>query len=424
MTKDKRQDYGNGSLFFDEKRGVWIASVDYRDPSDGRRRFRRKSAKPNARGNAPKELRDWMDDQRWRRREGDRIDPKSATVKEWFETWLSIHKPNIKSKTRESYDHIIQKRIIPGIGAVKLMALDGTIIQEFINRQAKAYSPRGAQYTKTLLKMGLKDAVMLGYLKSNPAEYTKAPRQIKKALITPTSEMIMTMLDAAKETMFGVYFLVLAASGARRGEILALTWDDVNFKNNTIDINRTMVYTKENGIEYNDPKTTSGNRSIILPVDVMKNLKTHHGAQRKLKRKNKEIWKENKLVFSVQDGGPQNPDNIENAFRRIMKRAGLGETIEKESADGEKVEIFRPAFRIHDLRHAQATLLMLSGENPAAVSKRMGHHSVAFTMSVYTHASQKIDKEIAHKLAGVYVRKSKQAENTEPKEKKAKTPKK
>ena len=280
--KNKRQDYGSGSLFFDEKREVWVASVDYRDPADGRRRFRRKSAKPNARGNAPKELRDWMDGQRWKRREGERIDPKSATVQEWFELWLSTHKPDIKAKTRESYDHIIQKRIIPGIGAVKLMALDGTVIQEFINKQAKAYSPRGAQYTRTLLKMGLKDAVRLGYLKANPAEFSKAPRQVKTPLVTPTTEMIMTMLDAARETMFGVYFLVLAASGARRGEILALKWDDVDFKEKAIHINRTMVYTKGNGIEFNDPKSSSGKRSIILPEDVIKDLKDHQAKQRKL----------------------------------------------------------------------------------------------------------------------------------------------
>ena len=418
--KNKRQDYGSGSLFFDEKREVWVASVDYRDPADGRRRFRRKSAKPNARGNAPKELRDWMDGQRWKRREGERIDPKSATVQEWFEIWLSTHKPDIKAKTRESYDHIIQKRIIPGIGAVKLMALDGTVIQEFINKQAKAYSPRGAQYTRTLLKMGLKDAVRLGYLKANPAEFSKAPRQVKTPLVTPTTEMIMTMLDAARETMFGVYFLVLAASGARRGEILALKWDDVDFKEKAIHINRTMVYTKGNGIEFNDPKSSSGKRSIILPADVIKDLKDHQAKQRKLKRKNKAIWQDNNLVFPIQDGGPQNPHNIENAFRRIMKQAGLVRTGEKINADGEKEDVFSPIFRIHDLRHAQASLLMLSGDNPEAVRKRMGHHSAAFTMSVYTHASQKIDEGIAKKLTGVYVRKTSQPGKAEPKKKTAK----
>ena len=420
MTKDNRRDYGSGSLYFDEKRGVWIASVDYRDKADGRRRFRRKSAKPNAKGNAPQELRKWMDDQRWRREDGDSIDPKSATVGEWFTTWLDVHKPDIKPKTRESYNSIITKRIIPNIGAVKLLALDGTVIQDFINKQAKTYSPRGAQYSRAIVKMGLKDAVRLGYLKSNPAEYAKAPRQVKAVLVTPTTEMIMAMLDAAQKTMFGVYFLVVAASGARRGEILALRWSDVDLKNNLININRTMVYTKEKGIEYNDPKTASGKRNIILPVDVIKALKVHQAKQKKLKKKNADVWKNNDLVFSTQIGGPQNPHNIENAFYRIMKLAGLGTSIEAENAAGDKVQSFSPAFRIHDLRHAQATLLMMSGENPEAVRKRMGHHSAAFTMSVYTHATQKIDKEIAGKLKGIYVKAEAKPVKTPPAKKKVK----
>ena len=124
-----------------------------------------------------------------------------------------------------------------------------------------------------------------------------------------------------------------------------------------------------------------------------------------LKEKNVEIWEENDLVFPIQNGGPQNPENAENAFYRIMKSAGLVVTRTEKDAEGNDVEKFRPNFRIHDLRHAQASMLMLSGENPEAVRKRMGHHSVTFTLSVYTHASQKIDREIADKLHGKYIKK-------------------
>lgn len=133
-----------------------------------------------------------------------------------------------------------------------------------------------------------------------------------------------------------------------------------------------------------------------------------------MKKDNKDIWEENDLVFPVQSGGPQNPHNIENAFYRIMKKAGLGETVEEDKEDGTKTKRFKPDYRIHDLRHAQASMLMLSGENPEAVRKRMGHHSAAFTMSVYTHASQQIDRQIADKLQGKYLNK-----NASPKVKKA-----
>lgn len=409
MSNDNRRDYGSGSIYFDEKRNVWIASVDYRDPADGRRRFRRKSAKPNARGTAPKELRDWLDSQRWRKADGEIIDPVSLTVAEWFTTWLQVHKPDIRAKTRESYDGIICNRIIPKIGAVKLTELDGTLLQRFINEQAKFFSSRGAQYVRVILKMGLKDAVRLGYLKTNPAEYVKAPRKTVTEIVPPTEAMILKMLETAQSTMFGTYFLVVAASGARRGEILALRWADVDLKLGCIKIMRTMVYTKIEKVQYNEPKTANGKRTILLPKDVMTALKLHEKAIRKMKKDNKDIWEENDLVFPVQSGGPQNPHNIENAFYRIMEKAGLGKTVEEKGKDGTKATRFKPAFRIHDLRHAQASMLMMSGENPEAVRKRMGHHSAAFTMAVYTHASQTIDRQIADKLQGKYFRKNEES---------------
>ena len=94
-----------------------------------------------------------------------------------------MHKPDLRIKTREAYECIIKSRIVPHIGSVKLLDLDGTMVQAFINELAEKYSPRGAHYVRIILKMSLKDAVRLGYLKINPAEYVKAPRHIKPELV-------------------------------------------------------------------------------------------------------------------------------------------------------------------------------------------------------------------------------------------------
>ena len=265
VTKDKRRDYGSGSIFFNEKLNVWIASIDFRDPRDGRRRYRRKSLKPNARGTVPRELRDWLDEQRHRLATGENIDTKNITVAEWLTTWLQVHKPDIRPKTRVSYDSVIKNKIIPNIGAIKLQSLDGTTIQRFINEQGKKYTPRGAQYAKVVLKMSLDDAVKQRCIRANPAEYVKVPIQVRKEMVVPSDEDIIKMLEAAQKTRFGTYFLVVAASGARMGEILALRWSDLDLENKKIFISRTIIYTKETGVSFNDPKTCSGKRWIELP---------------------------------------------------------------------------------------------------------------------------------------------------------------
>ena len=401
MSKDNRRDYKSGSIYFDTKRNVFVAELSYPDPGTGARRYRRKSGKPNKAGNAPQELKDWLDEMRGKKRSGVDLDEKSVTVAEWMKVWMEVHKPNIRAKTRESYGEMIRIRIVPAIGAVKLKALTQTAVQKMVNDLRKKYAPRGVQYTMAIFKQALSSAVENGLMQTNPAKNVKASAKCDHEISPPTVEEVVRFLESAQKTRFHMYFLLVAVTGMRRAEALALRWSDVDLKDGGVNIQRTMIYTTEGGIEFNDPKTKAGRRRILIPSDIVEELKSHRKELLEQKIKSADAWDENDLVFPVQDGTPQNPHNVENAFYRIMKAAGLGEVVEIE---GE--EKFKAKFRLHDFRHAHASDLMQAGWSARAVQERLGHFNVTVTLSTYSHVREEMQKDLSESLQGIYTKSS------------------
>lgn len=402
-----RRDYKSGSIYFDEKRNVFVAEVSYADPATGARKYRRKSASANKAGKAPQELKDWLDEMRGKKRSGIDLDEKSVTVKEWLDVWMGIHKPDIRVKTRESYSEIIKIRIVPALGAVKLKALTQTAIQSFVNEQRKKYTPRGVQYTMSIFRQALSSAVENGILQISPARNVKTAAKNDHEINPPQMDEVGLFLAAAKKTRFYTYFLLLAVTGMRKSECLALRWADIDLRAGGVNVQRTMVYTTAGGIAYNDPKTKSGRRRILIPADIVAEMKTHRKKLLEEKLKLGEVWQENDLCFPVQDGTPQNPHNVENAFYRIMQAANLGEWHIKEGVtdkDGEPVRVFKAKFRLHDLRHAHCTDMMQAGWSARALQERLGHSNVNITLSMYSHVREEMQKDISDSLQGVYTK--------------------
>ena len=402
---NKIRDHGQGSLFWHEKRKVWTASFSYTDPADGVRRYRRKSGKTKG------PLNDWLDEMKNAKKAGKSLDPKSATIKEWMPIWLGEYKKNIRPTTRASYADNIQRIIVPEIGSLKIREVTPLDIQSFISRIEKKYSPRGVQYARGILSQSLKDAEEDGLIDRNPVrgKKTKGPRVPKAEIFAPEQADVQRFLESAKKTYFYHYFLILASAGCRRGEALGLKWSDVDFDlkdgYGSISIQRGVIYTKETGVDFSEPKTKAGRRRIKLPIDVMDELKIHRLKQKELRLKNADVWQDQNLVFPVQDGGLQNPDNIENAFFRIMKSAELGEWIDtgREDKDGNKIKRHEAAWRLHDLRHAHASDLFAAGWDAEAVRERLGHENVAITLEIYAHVRASVQKRMAEGLMGKYI---------------------
>ena len=178
---------------------------------------------------------------------------------------------------------------------------------------------------------------------------------------------VQRLLDATSQTSYGHVFFLALYTGMRRGELLALRWQDIDLQNKAISVNNTVIRIAGEGLVLSEPKTPHSRRLVTLPpsaVALLSGLK----AKRKEKMEDaKTEWKESSLIFPNAEGGPTDPDTITHAFRKAVKKLGLSNT------------------RFHDLRHTHATLMLKQGIHPKIVSERLGHASVNVTLNTYSH---------------------------------------
>jgi integrase len=158
---------------------------------------------------------------------------------------------------------------------------------------------------------------------------------------------------------------IAAATGMRRGEILALRWSDVAEDLSAVHVRASLQATRD-GLVFERPKTARSRRAVALPAFLRPFLERQLRAQA-LQRQRVADWHETDLLVTRRDGSPVNPDSLSSAWRRLLQRHGL------------------PPVRFHDLRHAHATVMLLQGVHPKVVSERLGHASVGITLDTYSH---------------------------------------
>lgn len=169
----------------------------------------------------------------------------------------------------------------------------------------------------------------------------------------------------------------------RRGELLGLKWQDVDFDKATVTVRRTLARTKK-GLVLQEPKSQASRRTVTLPEEVVKALKALKIEQAKQKLKAGPLYQNNDLVFATNIGTFINPENItKRHLYPVLEKAGL------------------PRVRFHDLRHTHAMLLLLKGENIKVVSERLGHTSVAFTLKAYGHVLPGMQEGAAKRINAV-----------------------
>ncbi|RXZ80996.1 site-specific integrase [Paenibacillaceae bacterium] len=160
--------------------------------------------------------------------------------------------------------------------------------------------------------------------------------------------------------------LLAATCGLRRGEAIALRWEDVNFQDKTIHIRQS--YTRgEKGHIFQEPKTKAGIRVIALPQITVNALKKQRVLQAEDKLAADPAYKDLGLVTQTKNGSPVNPYYFESCWLDMLRKSGL------------------PKIRFHDLRHTHASLLLQQNVHPKVVSERLGHSSVGITLDRYSH---------------------------------------
>ena len=230
------------------------------------------------------------------------------------------------------------------------------------------------QYNATFLELFDTVTAMTGLSDSQEAFTTNA-QAIRDALeLEPIKWKTITHL-----------FLI---TGARRGEILGLKWDKVDFDSNRIHICNSVLYAVDIGIYEDTPKTATSKRFITLPPETMQLLRQYRAWQREERFRLGEYYQDQGFLFAQDHGGPMNPDSVTDWLAKFSKRHGL------------------PHVNPHAFRHTMASMLYFNGVDSVSISKRLGHAQVSTTANIYAHVMEEADQRNADILSDIFLKKA------------------
>ena len=309
-------------------------------------------------------------------------------IAEWLDEWLELYLPNVEETTRIGYKSKINCYLKPALGDIYVQSLRTDHVQKMVNNMvAKGLSAKNIRDTYNNINAAMKKAVVLRMIPYNPCEGVALPKLKRYKAKVYNVQMIHHLLDIAEGTDMYLPILLCVTLGLRRGELLALRWDNVDFKNKVLKIRSNMVRGEKDYV-IKAPKSEAGVRDISLGDEVLAVL------QKERTKYVTDIFSCNghfqnlNFVIRQEDGSPLRPDSMSRKWRRFLEEHKL------------------PSIRFHDLRHSNATALIQAGVNPRVVQQRLGHADVNITLSTYTHVLPEMDVEAAEKLDQIMLKKA------------------
>lgn len=239
----------------------------------------------------------------------------------------------------------------------------------------KPLAPKTLMHYHKLLKSIFSKAVRWNVIRDNPCERVDAPKQTRKEARYLNEQETLALLIALKKAPYQYRLMVnmMVFLGARRGEVCGLEWNDIDWENHRIHIQRNSLYLPKIGMYEDTLKTDSSNRIIGLPTKLCDMLLVHRDNQNKEKNRLGDVWHESGKIFTQYDGKPIHPSSITKWLTKFCNKNDL------------------PHISPHMLRHTSATLLLMQGIPLKAVSKRLGHSLASTTSDIYGHALLSVD---------------------------------
>lgn len=340
-------------------------------------------------------------------------DSKNLTLTEFTKEWIEHHVNKLAPKTKHEYIRMINARIIPQLGNIKLADVRPTHLMKFykyleqdgirLDGKPGKLSERSRRYYHAILSSMLEDAMQWQLIASNPATRVDPPKVHKKEVVAYDEAQSMALLTALSGEPIGYQVLCILAlfTGLRRGELLGLEWSIIDLNEGQLAVVKQSQYTPEEGIFEDDPKTINSKRLVSLPPSIIALLKEYKVAQNQERLKTGDLWQDSDRLFTAWDGKPMHPDTVSSWFHDFLDR--YNQKMLKEEKDP------LPHIRFHDLRHTSASLLIAQGVPLKNVSSRLGHSSITITADIYAKALQSADKEAADKLENLLSIKKEQA---------------
>lgn len=328
---------------------------------------------------------------------------KKRTYQELFDNWFElVYKKKVKESTYWNTKIVFDKHILPAFGTYQIKSITVTTCQKQANKWCEDYPNRFDRYIN-YAGMIFKYAEAVGDLKLNPMEKIILPappeevededEDIEENPNFFDRDELLIFLTKLRENYsmkrYALFFL-LAYTGLRKGEALALTWRDINFKKKTLTVNKTLASGEKGKLLIQKPKTKASIRTISLDPDTISVLKDWKSEQREENELLEFLPDLNQLVFSKpEDNGliyPRTPITWLQTFFRHNKDMR--------------------AITPHGFRHTHASLLFEAGASMKQVQSRLGHSNIKTTMNVYTHVTKEGKEETAD-IFGDYMKNGK-----------------
>lgn len=372
----KRRANGEGNI---RKRadGRWEGRYTVgHDPKPGKQKFK------NVLGKTQAEVKEKLKAAIEASKDLDIIKSDEYTVGQWMDVWFeNCAKLKVRPSSHQTYKGYIENHIKPNIGSIPLNQLTSLDLQKLYKKllsngrverkeskeQPKGLSAKTVRNINQVISSAMEFAKSQKLIRNNPTDGCSLPKVEHREMQTLSAEQLSAFFAEAKET--GVYYIALA-TGLRRGELLGLKWQDIDFENGILHIHRQV--SRIDGEVVEAPlKTKNSYRNVAIGADAVEILK----AQKEKMQSD--------YVFPSPTGGPISPDSVLHMLHRVLNRAGL------------------PKVRFHDLRHTFATLALQNGVDVKTVSGMLGHYSAGFTLDIYAHVTTTAQKQAANTMDSV-----------------------
>ncbi len=283
------------------------------------------------------------------------VEREDPTLKQFYERWITSKEKSLKASTLASYKSAFDNHVLPALGKKRLRNIRPLDVQAWVSGLAAGdLAPATVGRCYRYLRSCMKSAVAWEVISNDPFKKINLPRVNREELTFLDHKEIRKLLEKAKEPEKAL-FAVLALSGLRLGEALALQWKDIDFCMKAIYVSKSYSYW--GGIQ--EPKTASSRRAVTL-LPVLADMLLSH-------REHMKKHAPDDYLFQTRGLRPLDPANARKRFDDTLTRAKL------------------KAVTLHSLRHSYASILLSSGASIKALQHALGHSSATMTLNVYSH---------------------------------------